>query len=600
MLTVSEKEIIFSIMVTGLKGGEYTLTVTTSNGLSADANVIIIDWDLDTDGDGICDYWETYGIDTNDDGKLELDLKSMGADPNTPDIFVEIDWMVRPAKKFLFWETKSSYSFKPSESIMRTVYNSFKSHGINIHLDVGADSTDFVTGKKWGSLSGGNEVEYTQSLNVDRDYQTWNNLLDISEVRTLVFHHCLFADTLTENLSGAITKTTSGITPGFGQYFAVTLGGWGSVDETTIAGTFMHELGHSLGLRHGGCDNEHYKPNYLSVMNYAFQTTGLAGTGSINYSDYKLPDIDESSINEFDGVDPSSLTSGTNLATTIFYRTSSQMTTGAISGAAIDFNRNGTLERSISLDLNPGGNVRDSEIAVLKGHNDWNGINYCSGIIGSGLQTDDIPSASISAGTTYIEEKTLEESLETSTLAVDGTGSLEIISPTVIYGVENQNIYFDVINLGAEDTYFKVTLSSELFDKTYQEDIFVCGSQDKIESTRISVSVDSELSVSEHTIFCTISSGKFSDKLEQVITIYEPTYEELVELKNSIDEAENVGSIDKDIINEMSNVVENSDVLSCSCICHQTGFMRFIYIFIRLFWVIFGTNNICACGMSHK
>ena len=37
----------------------------------------------------------------------------------------------------------------------------------------------------------------------------------------------------------------------------------------------MHELGHNLGLRHGGDDLPNFKPNYLSVMNYSFQLTGL-------------------------------------------------------------------------------------------------------------------------------------------------------------------------------------------------------------------------------------------------------------------------------------------------------------------------------------
>ena len=41
----------------------------------------------------------------------------------------------------------------------------------------------------------------------------------------------------------------------------------------------MHELGHNLGLRHGGDDNVHRKPNYLSVMNYSFQTTGMTIDG---------------------------------------------------------------------------------------------------------------------------------------------------------------------------------------------------------------------------------------------------------------------------------------------------------------------------------
>ena len=31
----------------------------------------------------------------------------------------------------------------------------------------------------------------------------------------------------------------------------------------------MHELGHNLGLRHGGGDDTRCKPNYLSIMSYA-------------------------------------------------------------------------------------------------------------------------------------------------------------------------------------------------------------------------------------------------------------------------------------------------------------------------------------------
>jgi len=52
-------------------------------------------------------------------------------------------------------------------------------------------------------------------------------------------------------------------------------------DRFNIGGTFMHELGHNLGLRHGGGfdstaeDVPNYKPNYLSVMNYSYQFVGI-------------------------------------------------------------------------------------------------------------------------------------------------------------------------------------------------------------------------------------------------------------------------------------------------------------------------------------
>ncbi len=40
----------------------------------------------------------------------------------------------------------------------------------------------------------------------------------------------------------------------------------------------MHELGHNLGLRHGGMDDLNCKPNYLSVMNYFLPDRWALGT----------------------------------------------------------------------------------------------------------------------------------------------------------------------------------------------------------------------------------------------------------------------------------------------------------------------------------
>ena len=37
----------------------------------------------------------------------------------------------------------------------------------------------------------------------------------------------------------------------------------------------MHELGHNLGLHHGGSVDTNYKPNYNSIMNYRYQFPGV-------------------------------------------------------------------------------------------------------------------------------------------------------------------------------------------------------------------------------------------------------------------------------------------------------------------------------------
>lgn len=62
------------------------------------------------------------------------------------------------------------------------------------------------------------------------------------------------------------------------------------------SGTLMHELGHNLNLGHGGGDCRNYKPNYLSIMNYWFQFTGLLPGGELDYSRSALPDLDERNI----------------------------------------------------------------------------------------------------------------------------------------------------------------------------------------------------------------------------------------------------------------------------------------------------------------
>ena len=46
----------------------------------------------------------------------------------------------------------------------------------------------------------------------------------------------------------------------------------------------MHELGHNLGLRHGGVDNANCKPHHASVMNYAYQFPNTVTDRPLNYS----------------------------------------------------------------------------------------------------------------------------------------------------------------------------------------------------------------------------------------------------------------------------------------------------------------------------
>lgn len=545
---------------------------------------------IDTDGDGLLDVWELEGLDCDGDGTIDVNLPAMGANPNIPDIFVEVDWMVRPQKKFLWWETQASRSMAPSTAAMRLVYNSFRQHGINLHIDVGPDSTDFVTGKKWGSLSGGNEIPYEENFNIS---SSWENTVNsnFSESRYNVFKHCLFIN----QYDGTTSSGKANDIPG--QFFVVANQDWvyngGAI---SVGGTFMHELGHTLGLCHGGCDHEHYKPNYLSVMNYAFQTTGLVGTGMIGYSDYKLPDINESHINENSGIDPSGLTEGTRLGTTLFYRTSNQRDVSPISRVAIDFNNNGTMENDVSFDLNPDGNVYDKPIATLKSHEDWSGIIYNGGEIGK----QNSFSNSYSNGITFsiqdegLQEKTLEESLNTSTLATDGTGYIELLPSSLIADMNGQFLEFEVGNMSANATTFTVKIQCKSLIDDYTKSVTVVGSKDKIESEHILIPITQDVSPGKYTIICSITSGdKTNDYsfIQEAVTVSEDDIEEMKQLlyeDNELTEEE----VEK--IESLIETYENAKSANACKFCgkdHGTSFFgkliaffhKIAYFFAHLF-----------------
>src|SRR5262249_20588114 len=74
--------------------------------------------------------------------------------------------------------------------------------------------------------------------------------------------------------------------------------------------TLLHELGHNLGLKHGGVVRSgaieaNCKPNYQSVMNYLFQVHGLllpSGSPTIDLSRQELPSLAESNLSESGGL----------------------------------------------------------------------------------------------------------------------------------------------------------------------------------------------------------------------------------------------------------------------------------------------------------
>ena len=99
----------------------------------------------DSDGDGIPDLWELFGADVNGDGCIDVDLPSMGSDPNSKDLFVEIDYM---------------HGCAPSKEALQKVVDAFDDHDITLHIDAGPYSINFPE-----ELSQGGELRFVLEWN---------------------------------------------------------------------------------------------------------------------------------------------------------------------------------------------------------------------------------------------------------------------------------------------------------------------------------------------------------------------------------------------------------------------------------------------------
>jgi hypothetical protein len=154
------------------------------------------------------------------------------------------------------------------------------------------------------------------SLNGTYSVQTPNDTTFTIQIPTATnATYTLATDPELSVTSGRI-GTRSGFSDIGGADSLITLGLWGDLGQTdqVQGGTFMHELGHSNGLTHGGLYYDklpsyfatfepNCKPNYQSVMSYLFQVD-LLGNGVLDYSEQGLNALNEGSLPA--GVTPTS------------------------------------------------------------------------------------------------------------------------------------------------------------------------------------------------------------------------------------------------------------------------------------------------------
>ncbi|MFC9690419.1 hypothetical protein ACFTSF_17865 [Kribbella sp. NPDC056951] len=317
----------------------------------------------DVDGDALPDDWERNGYDANGDGIVDVDLPAMGASPDQKDLFVEVDHMagfLGPIKAFD--RAVEVYANAP-------VSNPNGSTGIRLHVDLGP-----AGGTKY-NLGGGNEVPYAASLDTSQVFAT--KATHQTAARAAVFHYFLYMDRYNNGCGGYA----------FGVPGDLAIVAMSPVctnpTENTWTGVFIHEFGHLLGLHHGGPDAINFKPNYLSVMNYAFSNRGvLRADGSSPYFGYQesaLPPLNETSLSEPRGLG----TPSADEWRTIYECPSGTQTTSGPAGQPIDWNCDGdTTDTAAQVDLN-----NDGQLTQLNSYADWYALKFGGGAVGDPVGT---------------------------------------------------------------------------------------------------------------------------------------------------------------------------------------------------------------------
>lgn len=301
----------------------------------------------DTDGDALLDGWEVHGVNG-------IDLPALGASPLHKDAFVEMDFMKRAS---------ATRNLAPNDAVLTRIRDVFE--------EAPVENPDGIQGITM-HLERGNEVPLDSDLNPYRTEFFELKANNFNPSRAPVFRYMIWAD-------GYDGGSSSGVAMGIPHSdFVVTLGRWGGgtggTDDEKV-GTFIHELGHTLGLTHGGSDHVHYKPNHISVMNYLFQTRGIkvADRTYYGYQPFTLPTLRENFLME-----PNGLGSGGGLLTG--YRTIVAQGREVDAEGPIDWNGNGSIQTAImAADINGDGFLGE----LLATPNQWNSLIYNGGSIGS-------------------------------------------------------------------------------------------------------------------------------------------------------------------------------------------------------------------------
>lgn len=285
-------------------------TCIAQSGMAKNFSCLLCKDARDTDGDGLSDGNEFLGKSDADGG---LPLPKWGANPRHKDMFIEVDYMRRTVqenveniKEHMKVDVARQFVAIYADSLTtnpalrlrhaETLNNPDKEPGISVHLDIGVEPErpkDATMYGNWGGYTAVNAQDENgvpctsatseaNCVGVKPNQPTWQ--ANMSERRLGIFRY-------------ALGYTSGGGSCGYA---------FGCAFNFHDLRNPVHEWGHTFGLGHAGpmgaADpvDVNCKPNYPSIMNYAYLYNYNVG-----FSDgVGIPDLNNTDLNEWRAVTP--------------------------------------------------------------------------------------------------------------------------------------------------------------------------------------------------------------------------------------------------------------------------------------------------------
>jgi hypothetical protein len=306
---------------------------------------------------------------------------------NQKDVYVEVDWM---------------RGHKPDSAALTSVVNAFNAANIKLHIQqdaevVGTDNIPYHTNSPIGPMDmtvGGLDTEYEKLKKVNFGSSLTTPTEKTSSKLTAkeqVFHYAIFGHKQTSNASGIAEIEGNDIFITLGSFS----GGQGSTDDQ--AGTFMHELGHNLGLHHGGdIDYPNCKPNYYSIMSHSRQFSTPIGSRPLDFSTGSLINLVESNVSPNVGLSETNGVGVSGPGKTIIFSSDTGATLTDVPGTAppvsggnaVDWNQGNSIDTAtVTQNLHilsafsdcrvttpPIQLLKSTSASPLKDYNDWGNL----------------------------------------------------------------------------------------------------------------------------------------------------------------------------------------------------------------------------------